>query len=95
MRWTQTGWDNFQIMMDNLVAYTGNPSTGLGVYADAQKVWNQLNSSQAIWKKEINFSGQDRFWHTFNNGKVIYWKVDANGPIFVGAFWSKPAPLFV
>lgn len=95
MRWTQTGWDNIQMIMDNVVAYTGNASSGMAVINDAQKAWNLLNSSKAIWKLEKNFFGQDRYWHTFNNGKVIYWTEDAQGPIFVGAFFARPAPLFV
>lgn len=95
MRWTQTGWDNIQAIMDNVAAFTGNPSTAYNVILDAQKVWGLLNDSKSVWKLEKNFYGEERYWHTFNNGKVIYWAVDERGPIFVGAFFSRPSPLFV
>ena len=55
MRWTQTGWDNIQAIMDNVAAFTGNPSTAYNVILDAQKVWGLLNDSKSVWKLEKNF----------------------------------------
>lgn len=94
-RWTKEGWANLEHIADSAVAYTGFPASGIKVMQEAQKVCKLVESSNGPWKQVDNIFNQTRYWHSFHNGKVLVWKTDEVGPIFVGAFYSMPNPLTV
>lgn len=94
-RWTKEGWALLNALADNAVAYTGYPSSGKSLMKDADDMCNQILHSKALWKKISNIHHEDRYWHPFHKGKVLIWKTDALGPIFIGAFYSLPSPLMI
>lgn len=94
-RWTKEGWANLEHIADSAVSYTGFPTSGIKVIQEAQKVCTLVESSKGPWKRIDNIFNQIRYWHPFDNGKVLVWKTDEAGPIFVGVFYSMPNPLTV
>jgi len=93
-RWTKSGWESLLVIADNAVAFTGHPESGLKIIAETERIWNLIQPTNALWKPINNIFEQERFWHTFSDGKIIYWKKDQNGPIFVGVSYSLQDPLF-
>ena len=92
-RWTKEGWASLEHIAENAVAYTGFPLSGIKIIQEAQEICELIESSNGPWKKIQNIFGETRFWHPFHSGKVIVWKADHKGAIFVGVFYSLPEPL--
>ena len=89
-RWTEEGWELLEGIALNAAVYTGFPESGRKVIDDALRVCALAEQHPGIGKKIKNIYNEDRFWHPFHDGKVLIWKVDAKGLMFVGAFYFIP-----
>jgi hypothetical protein len=59
------------------------------------RICNLVEANPGIGKNTKNIFSEDRYWHPFHNGKVLIWKLDDDGVLFVGAFYSLPTELFL
>jgi hypothetical protein len=94
-RWTKEGWELLESIAINAYAFTGFRSSALRVMEEAKFVCELVETSPGIGKKMKNIFDEDRFWHTFHDGKILIWRMDEDGVLFVGAFYSLPEQLLL
>ncbi len=94
-RWTKDGWELLEGIAFNAYAFTGFKASALRVMTDANRITNLVVANPGIGKNIKNMFGEDRYWHPFHDGKVLIWKLDDEGVLFVGAFYSLPGELFL
>jgi hypothetical protein len=94
-RWTKDGWELLEGIALNAYAFTGFKASALKVMEDATRVCGIVEANPGIGKMVKNVFGEDRFWHPFHDGKVLIWKLDDDGVMFVGAYYSIPYDLVV
>lgn len=92
-RWTKDGWELLEGIAFNAYAFTGFKASALRVIEDAKRIGNLVEANPGIGKNIKNIFGEDRYWHPFHDGKVLIWKLDDDGVLFIGAFYSLPNPL--
>ena len=89
-KWTQEGRELLETIALNAYLFTGFRASALNVMEDAQRVFKIIEANPGIGKKIKNIFGEDRYWHPFHDGKILIWKMDDQGIIFVGAYYSLP-----
>lgn len=94
-RWTEDGWQLLEGLALNASVFTGFSSSGQIVIEEALRVCKLVELNPGVGKVIKNIFDEDRFWHPFHDGKVLIWKLNERGPIFIGAFYSLPKDLFV
>lgn len=92
-RWTEDGWELLEGIALNAYAFTGHKTSASNVMSDARRVCKIVEANPGIGKQIKNIFNEDRYWHPFHDGKVLIWKLDDEGVLFVGAFYSLPNPL--
>jgi len=92
-RWTKDGWELLEGIAFNAYIFTGFKASALKVMEDAARVCRIVMANPKIGKNVKNIFGEDRFWHPFHEGKILIWKLDDEGVIFVGAYYSLPSDL--
>jgi hypothetical protein len=93
-RWTEDGWQLLEGIALNTAVFTGFPSSGKKVIEDALRVCSLVELNPGIGKNIKNIFEEDRYWHPFHEGKVLIWKLDDEGPYFIGAYYSLPEIIF-
>ncbi|MFA6236062.1 MAG: hypothetical protein WC635_01940 [Bacteriovorax sp.] len=94
-RWTEDGWQLLEGIALNTSVFTGFPSSGRKVIEDALRVCKLIELNPGIGKNIKNVFDEDRYWHPFHEGKVLFWKLDEEKPLFIGAYYSLPEILMV
>ena len=94
-RWTKDGWDLLEGIAFNAYVFTGFRASALRVMEDSARVCSIVESNPGIGKNIQNIFSEDRFWHPFHEGKVLIWKLDEEGVLFVGAFYALPPEVYV
>ena len=94
-RWTKDGWELLEGIAFNAYAFTGFKMSALKVIEDANRVCSIAEANPGIGKNIKNIIGEDRFWHPFHDGKVLIWKLDDEGVLFLGAYYSLPDHLVI
>lgn len=94
-RWTEDGWQLLEGIALNTSVFTGFPISGRKVIEDAHRVCKIIELNPGIGKNINNIFDEDRYWHPFHEGKVLIWKLDDEGPLFIGAYYSLPDLLVV
>jgi len=94
-RWTEDGWQLLEGIALNASVFTGFPSSGKKVIEDALRVCKLIEQNTGIGKNIKNIFDEDRYWHPFHEGKVLIWKLDDEGPLFIGAYYSLPEIIMV
>lgn len=92
-RWTEDGWELLEGIALNAAAFTGFESSGRKVIEDALRVCEIIENNPGIGVLIKNIFDEDRYWHPFHEGKVLIWKKDQIGPVFIGAYYSLPSNL--
>ena len=94
-RWTKDGWSQLEGIALNAFAFTGFKNSALIVIEDAIRISHLINSNPRIGKKIKNIFNEDRYWHPFHDGKVLIWRIDEEGVVFIAAYYSLPENLIV
>ena len=94
-RWTRDGWELLEGIALNAYAFTGHKTSAFNLINEAKRICNLVEANPGIGKNTKNIFNEDRYWHPFHNGKVLIWKLDDDGVLFVGAFYSLPTELFL
>lgn len=94
-RWTEDGWQLLEGIALNASVFTGFPSSGNKVIEDALRVCKLIELNTGIGINIKNIFDEDRYWHPFHDGKILIWKADNKGPLFIGAYYSLPEDLLI
>jgi hypothetical protein len=93
--WTKSGWKLLKVVAFNAAEKSGFESTVMKVIEDALELTKRVSLHPFSGVKIQNIYKEDRYYSTFNRGKVAVWRVDENEIVFVGAFSSLPLELLV
>jgi hypothetical protein len=93
--WTKSGWQLLKVIAFNAAEKSGFESTVMKVIEDALDLTKRTSINPFSGVKIQNVYGEDRYYSTFNRGKVAIWRVDEDEVVFVGAYSSLPSDIVV